>query len=420
MFPNFPTTTHTLKRYQVTSQLESSCHILPFRMERIPQELVDKLIDELADDPEPLRVCSLISRRWVGRSRHHLFRLINFPRADKFTRYRNMFPVDHSVHSCVRTLVITQPPREALRSGLEHLKAFRGLESLTLTDIINRPTEGQNTIEFLAEGLGDTLSVKSLKLIQWRVSPTTLMEFICRFPSLKDLNIERMDFLLGLPRWKLPSRFPRFTGRLDFVDRDSHGTAEKFLRLLARLPLAFREISIEAASHGAPDLIITILEKCSPVLTNASLRYVYPPGAVASFCPLLRANRPGRLPGATVRGINASFPELRGLTLKPYPGCTGIVDDLTLKLLSVVSSPYLSQVTLNHTASHKLGPLDTNKLREADRTMFELTQRIGRSVSFGWDFRCSEICVELAIRPHLKKIDGLGALRISGGGGVTS
>lgn len=389
-------------------------------MERIPQELVDKLIDDLADDPESLRVCSLISHRWVGRSRHHLFRLISFPRTDKFARYRNMFPVDHSVHSCVRELVITQPPRETLRSGLEHFKAFRGLESLILADIINRPTEGQNTIEFLAEGLGDTLSVKSLKLIQWRVSPTTLMEFICRFQSLKDLIIERVDFLLGLPRWKFPPRFPRFTGRLDFVDRDSNGTAEKFLRLLSRLPLAFREISIEAASYGAPDLIITILEKCSPVLMNASLRYVYPPGAAVSFCPLLSANQPGRPPGATVREINASFPELRGLTLRPYPGCAGIVDDLTLKLLSIISSPYLSQVTLNHTVSHKFGPLDANKLREADRTMLELTQRVGRSVSFGWDFRCSEICVELAIRPHLKRIDGLGTLRISGGGSTAN
>jgi hypothetical protein len=331
-----------------------------------------------------------------------------------------MFPVDHSVHSCVRALVITQPPREALRSGLEHFKAFRGLESLILADIINRPTEGQNTTEFLAEGFGDTLAIKSLKLIQWRVSSTTLMEFICRFPSLKDLIIERVDFLLGLPRWKLPSRFPRFTGRLDFVDRDSHGTAEKFLRLLSRLPLAFREISIEAASHGAPDPIITILEKCSPVLANVSLRYVYPPGAAASFCSLSRVNQPGPPPGATVRGINASFPELRGLTLRPYPGYAGIVDDLTLKLLSAISSPHLSQVTLDHAASHKLGPLDKNKLHEADRTMFELTQRTGRSVSFGWDFHCNKIWVELAIRPHLKRIDGLGTLRISDGGSATS
>lgn len=252
---------------------------MPSGMERIPQELVDKLIDELVDDAKSLRTCCLISRRWVGRSRRHLFRLLTFPRTDKFTSYRNMFPIDHSVNSHVRALVIAQVPY----SGLEHFKAFRGLESLILVDIVNRPMEGQDTIGFLAEGFGATLSIKSLKLIQWRVSPTTLMEFICRFPSLKELIIQRMDFLCGLPRWKLPSRFPRFTGRLDFVDRNGHDAVGRFLRLLSRLPLAFREISIETVSSGAPDPIITILEKCSPVLVNASLRYICLPGTVVTF-----------------------------------------------------------------------------------------------------------------------------------------
>ena len=120
--------------------------------------------------------------------------------------------------------------------------------------------------------------------------------------------------------------------------------------------------------------------------------------------------------GVAIREINASFPELRELTLKPDLEYAGIVDGFALKLLSVISSPHLSHVTLDHTAPYSFGLADTNKWHEADRTMFELTQRIGRRVSFSWYFAYAAEDVERTIRPLLERIDSLGALRISEGG----
>lgn len=43
-----------------------------------PQEILDAFIDELADDPAALKACSLVGRRWVWRSRKHLFKRVYF------------------------------------------------------------------------------------------------------------------------------------------------------------------------------------------------------------------------------------------------------------------------------------------------------------------------------------------------------
>jgi hypothetical protein len=117
-------------------------------------------------------------------------------------------------------------------------------------------------------------------------------------------------------------------------------------------------------------------------------------------------------PGAAIREINASFPELRELTLEPELEYAGIVDDLAMKLLSVISSPHLSHVVLDHTTPYEFDLADTNKWREADRTMFELTQRIGRKVAFSWYFPYAAGDVEPTFRPLLENIDRLGMLRI--------
>ena len=156
---------------------------------------------------------------------------------------------------------------------------FRTLECLILAGITNGSSRGFDVIEALADGFRAAApSIKTIKLVHWKVSPTTLIEFICRFPSLDTLVVEDMNYLVGLPDWKRPSKFPRFAGRFEFSD--SNGSAEKFLRHLSRLPLGFREISIDAGFSGDPDPVVTILEKCSPVLARASLYYAYPPGMV--------------------------------------------------------------------------------------------------------------------------------------------
>jgi len=254
-------------------------------MGHVPQELVDKFVDELEGDHKSLRTCSLVSRCWVGRSRRHLFQTISFPAAGSFARYCRLFPPSHAVHSYVRGLAITQWNQDpwvdenALHCGLEHLKAFHALESLILVGVVDRFAWSYNIINALADCLRVAApSIKTMRLAHWRVSPTVLIEFICRFPSLDSLIIEDMDYFAGLPGWRPPCNPPPFAGRFEFSNNNGHGPAEKFLRHLSRLPLGFKEISIDVAFHGTPDFVLTILERCSPTLTRLRLRCTYTPG----------------------------------------------------------------------------------------------------------------------------------------------
>jgi hypothetical protein len=93
------------------------------------------------------------------------------------------------------------------------------------------------------------------------------------------------------------------------------------------------------------------------------------------------------LTGAAIREINAPFPEVRcEVPLRTEQEYAATVDKLVLKLLSVISSPYLSYVKLGHSFPCMLDLVDTKKRREAERTMFRITQRSGRKVSFDWCF----------------------------------
>lgn len=47
-------------------------------IDHIPQETLEAIIDELASDRTSLVACCLVSRRWIWRSRNHLFKRIRF------------------------------------------------------------------------------------------------------------------------------------------------------------------------------------------------------------------------------------------------------------------------------------------------------------------------------------------------------
>jgi hypothetical protein len=53
----------------------------------LPQELVDRIIDQLHEDKSVLAACTLVNKHWLYRSRHHLFHTITL-RGDK----ENTFP----------------------------------------------------------------------------------------------------------------------------------------------------------------------------------------------------------------------------------------------------------------------------------------------------------------------------------------
>ncbi|KAF9647951.1 hypothetical protein BDM02DRAFT_3065508, partial [Thelephora ganbajun] len=44
----------------------------------LPQEILDLIIDHLRDEPDMLKICCIVSKPWVQRTRKHLFVHIKF------------------------------------------------------------------------------------------------------------------------------------------------------------------------------------------------------------------------------------------------------------------------------------------------------------------------------------------------------
>jgi hypothetical protein len=65
---------------------------------RVPQEIIDEILDHLAldSDFESLRSCALVSKSWVPSCRRHLFHTILFASWDMI-RWLKMFPVPRRV-----------------------------------------------------------------------------------------------------------------------------------------------------------------------------------------------------------------------------------------------------------------------------------------------------------------------------------
>jgi len=78
---------------------------------RLPQELVEHIIDRLSDDPQTLETYSLVATTWLARSRHNLFNSIslNDEKARKWCF--EIRPGTEGISHLVRTLALQQAPQ---------------------------------------------------------------------------------------------------------------------------------------------------------------------------------------------------------------------------------------------------------------------------------------------------------------------
>ena len=247
-------------------------------MGQIAQELIDKFIDELHDDFQTLRFCSLISKRWVYRSQHHIFLRITISSQQSFERWCRNIPLAScpvSIHT--RTLSILQPTHAQwltpllLSPATGHLGAFSYVKTLALSGITTRGLQDAQLLADCFRRLGS--SVTSLKLLYWRASPASLIDCICFFPYVDDLDIYRPDVLAGLPMRKAYPVTPPFRGRLSLNFEHGRGGIDRFLRLLSQLPTLFREVHITVNFVGGQALLLPFLESCSKSAQKLYISY---------------------------------------------------------------------------------------------------------------------------------------------------
>lgn len=247
-------------------------------MDQIAQELIDKFIDELHDDIQALQSCSLVSKRWVYRSQFHIFSRIIISSQQSFQRWCKNIPLDSCpVSTHTRTLSILQPTHAQwltpllLSPATGHFGAFNNVKTLALSGITTRGLQDAQLLADCFRRLGS--SVTSLKLLYWRASPASLINSICLFSHVDNLDVYCPDILAGLPMRKTYPSIPPFRGRLCLRFENGRGSIDRFLRLLSQLPTRFREIHISMNFIGGQTLLLPFLESCCKSVQKLCISY---------------------------------------------------------------------------------------------------------------------------------------------------
>ena len=213
---------------------------------RLPQEIFVEIIDMLARDRETLLSCSLVSRKWVNRSRHHIFAktrlLLSFD-----LQLRSKVGLEKFRHH-VRSLEIfvdysgsdNRGGFTEVQNGLV-LTPFHNLQSLNLFAV---------SLTMFDEGLFTRIYSKqltSLTVERLTASPSALRFLVCRFPRLDNLSLVDLE-RSSQSNDPIPSDFaitPSFQGKLRLSNIEHSGASLVAEFLNGQLPMAFEDVEVD-------------------------------------------------------------------------------------------------------------------------------------------------------------------------------
>jgi len=154
----------------------------------IPPEILDLVIDHLHDDLTALKVCCLVSKSCVPRTRSHLFAGVEiyYNSGSQFELWRKAFPnpPDSPAHHAHTLTIHDIPHLTPADAGVgAWFRAFHNVEQLRLECLWRAP---------LVPFYGLSPAVRSLRLT---CVATEVSALICSFPLLEDLA------LVNIFRW---------------------------------------------------------------------------------------------------------------------------------------------------------------------------------------------------------------------------
>ena len=190
-------------------------------MRDFPQELVDLVIDKLAE-PTPKRFprwedmskYSTVSRQWVGRTQKYHFRFLLFSNQDKLERWCAESEADPSgLSRHVRNLTLNHI--NTLQDFDDHIRAFAHLRSLTLRSC--RILRSLSDVESLVR-VGSTL-VQLAILGTIKTTPYIMTSFLAGLPCLRYLRLFSLSVDDDLAdATMLPPSIPFFEGGAGTLD----------------------------------------------------------------------------------------------------------------------------------------------------------------------------------------------------------
>lgn len=155
-----------------------------------PQELVDEVIDKLAE-PEPSRPYapldisrySLVSKSWLDRTQKHHFAHVTFNDPGKMDKWVASIDANNfGVSKHVRTLTLSSI--ESLEGFQNHIRALTGVKTVQVWDCPLFKSPGQ--VQILKEGLGKNLV--NLELVGTETTSEIMVSLLAGLPELCTLH----------------------------------------------------------------------------------------------------------------------------------------------------------------------------------------------------------------------------------------
>ena len=317
---------------------------------RLPEELLDHIVDFLHDEEYALKNCSLVSKPWISRARKHLFASIKFRPEKNLGLWKETFPDPSTSPACyARTLII----------GCSHLITAADVEAggwiRGFSQVVHLEVGGErldtreSTVPLLAlRGLSPF--VKSLR-VDFVVLPyPPALDLILSFPLLEDLAIEAYgksiddaDYPYGFPTVVHPSTPPPFTGYLDLFLR---GGMEYIVYRLLSFPGAvrFRKLTLKWCHGEDISLTVRMVEECSLTLESLDITcdVTGTPGRYIRVCADSLLQFPGGPEWPWVDLSKAT--RLREVVFRPR---SRTVKWITTALQSAVSNPHLRETEIH-------------------------------------------------------------------------
>ncbi|KAG5734674.1 hypothetical protein E4T56_gene18686 [Termitomyces sp. T112] len=204
--------------------------------ESIPSELVDLIIDQLADDRVALNTCSLISRSWVARSRYHLFSdvLLTTKNCDDIF---GILPPPVFL-TAARRLMLTE--LNNLPTGVEH---FSSIESLYLT-------QSKAGLDMVTGMPVLFASITTFELNQVVFEDfANIVQLVCSLPCLETFTLFMSPWTQELNTPASHLRLPERLHTLNFVSLRLHVFLEWFNKLETLPPISTMRFYGVAESH---------------------------------------------------------------------------------------------------------------------------------------------------------------------------
>ena len=170
---------------------------------RLPQELIERVIEYSAWNERTLRACSLVSRSWVTPSRRYLFGVIRLhTHASVAAFLRLVASSPHNITSFVRKLDILEfdserPPKGWIRHLFHRLPYFPYLEWVALQMFPNSYhfKWGSHLSKDIRMAFTDLfVGITKLELSAMFSSFYELCELICSFPHLRSLVLNSANW----------------------------------------------------------------------------------------------------------------------------------------------------------------------------------------------------------------------------------